>query len=82
MHCLVSDSAKEVGVCACVCVCVCVLCVCLTSGPMCSVCVVRSVIWQSFIFRAALALSCIQNKHPSHQPAPNSHKEIKSIKYK
>lgn len=41
---------------------VCAVYVCLTSGPMCSVCVVWSVIWQSFIFRAALALACIQNK--------------------
>lgn len=52
---------------------VCVRSVCLTSGPMCSVCVVRSVIWQSFIFRAALALSCIRNKH-THQPCPKSRK--------
>lgn len=41
----------------------------LTSGPACSVCVVRSVIWQSEVtFRAALALSCIRNKH--NQPRP------------
>lgn len=50
---------------------------CLTSGPMCSVCVVRSVIWQSFIFRVALALSCIQNIHPLHQPCPKADQEKK-----
>lgn len=50
----------------------------LTSGPMCSVCVVRSVIWQSFIFRAVLALSCIQNKH--NQPCPKEKKEHQTHK--
>lgn len=57
----------------------CAVCEHLTSAPVCSVCVVRSVIWQSFIFRAALALSCIQSKHTCishvHNPPTN-------IKYK
>lgn len=57
------------------------VCVYLTSGPVSSVCVVRSVIWQSFILRAALALSCIQNKQPSHKPCPKSH-EKKNLKKK
>lgn len=50
----------------------------LTSGPMCSVCVVRSVIWQSFIFRAALALSWTQNKHTHPWAVSKSQKKKSS----
>lgn len=58
------------------------VCVYLTSGPVSSVCVVRSVVWQSFILRAALALSCTQNKQPSHKPCPKSHEKDKRTKKK
>lgn len=76
---------SDIQACAWLIFCVCdtarkVFTLCLTSGPMCSVCVVRSVVWQPFIFRVALALSCKTHTHPLHEPCPESHKEQKQTK--